>query len=61
MKNVDGYKLIDMIKSSVEQLMNMRVESEYDEEDPHRKPMNSIDQLEVDLPEGAKIGLKNAS
>ena len=39
--------------------MNMRVESEYDDEEP--KAVNSIDQLEVDLPEGAKLGLKNAS
>ena len=65
----DGYKLVDQIKSSIEMLMNMKMDDDYsvDDDIDNRKNYRDIgdstnlDNLEVDLPEGAKKGLKDAT
>lgn len=58
MDDVDGYTLVDLIKGSIEMLMNMRIEDS-------RPPDDSFDLLnqdiDIELPEGAKAGLKDAS
>lgn len=58
MGDVDGYTLVDLIKGSIEMLMNMRIEDS-------RPPDDSFDLLnqdiDIELPEGAKAGLKDAS
>lgn len=58
MNDVDGYTLVDLIKGSIEMLMNMRIEDS-------RPPEDSFDLLnqdiDIELPEGAKAGLKDAS
>lgn len=57
MAHVDGYTLVDLVKGSIEMLMNMRVED--------ARPTDSFDlinqDIDIDLPEGAKAGLKDAS
>ena len=60
MKQVDGYQLIDLIKSSVEALMNMKNESSIDNKDMVGSDIDEPD-IEIDLPEGAKAGLKDAT
>ena len=68
--DVDGYALIDMIKTSVEALMNMKMDDQAaDEGHPHKNNrygdsadnVDALDSIEVDLPEGARVGLKDAS
>ena len=58
MDDVDGYTLVDLVKGSIEMLMNMRIED-------GRQPDDSFDLLnqdiDIELPEGAKAGLKDAS
>lgn len=57
MTNVDGYNLIDLIKGSIEVLMNMRIDD--------GRGHDSFDlmhrDIDIELPEGAKAGLKDAS
>ena len=57
MMNVNGYDLIDQIKQSIESLMNMKMDGSSDTQ-------NEFDldgEIEIDLPAGAKAGLKDAS
>ena len=58
MQDVDGYTLVDLVKGSIEMLMNMRI-------DDVRQPEDSFDllnqEIDIELPEGAKAGLKDAS
>lgn len=58
MCDVDGYTLVDLVKGSIEMLMNMRI-------DDGRQPEDSFDllnqEIDIELPEGAKAGLKDAS
>jgi len=65
---VDGYDLIDYIKSSIEVLMNMKMEetdqTNYEDEDRYKRGKYSdIDEPDIDvkLPSGALKGLKDAS
>lgn len=67
--DTDGYALIDMIKSSVEALMNMKMDDTQVDEAHHQSKdryndvnhVDGLDSIDVDLPEGAKQGLKDAS
>ena len=67
--DIDGYKLVDMIKSSIEMLMNMKMDDDYSMNDDSGNRKNyrdiddstNLDNFEVDLPEGAKKGLKDAT
>jgi hypothetical protein len=73
--NIDGYELIDLIKSSIEVLMNMK-NFEQDEiggggdvsnqNNYYKREKSNFDDIndsniEIELPEGAKAGLKDIS
>jgi hypothetical protein len=67
---VDGYDLIDYIKSSIEVLMNMKMEetdqTDFEKEQNNRykrSKYSDIDEPDIDvkLPSGALKGLKDAS
>ena len=64
LSGVDGFDLIDYIKSSIEVLMNMKME-ETDQTgfDDKRRNYSDIDEPDIDvkLPTGALKGLKDAS
>lgn len=59
MEKVDGYTLIDLIKKSIESLMNMKLDEAIDIEN------NYFDiegpDIEIELPEDAKLALKDAT
>ena len=62
LRDVDGYTLIDMIKSSIEELMNMKMEEE--EEEARIEAYQEIEDGNIDvdlLPTGARKGLKDAT
>ena len=59
MKDINGYELIDQIKTSIETLMNMKIDESSSISDD---PKFDIDgDIEIDLPAGAKAGLKDAT
>lgn len=64
--SVDGFTLIDNIKSAIEQLMNMKQDESGEVSlDGPRRQYNDTgdldDDIEIDLPQGAKDGLKDAT
>ena len=63
LKDIDGYELIDFIKSSIEVLMNMKMDESETEERYKRSKFSDIDEPDIDvkLPPGALKGLKDAS
>ena len=73
LKGVDGFTLIDYIKSSIEVLMNMKMEETQDKPDIesntkinqryNKQRYKDIEEPEIDitLPSGARAGLKDAS
>jgi len=59
--HVDGYTLIDNIKSSIETLMNMKMEESQEKiNERYGKDIEEPD-IEVELPRGALEGLKQAT
>lgn len=61
LKEVNGYELIDNIKTSIEALMNMKIDDSSCTTGGGQNEFDLDGDIEIDLPAGAKAGLKDAS